>query len=152
MEILNKLIFLAIILIALNYASGNFIADQLNKLDVSQYAGSAQCFIGSFMYAPTWNGIPMPAEDDIIFAVILTLLVLGILSIFDKKTSNKQKLAIFAAAWVLYKAIAYYLIATVPGCIDNFATVNQVISPLGPVFLVIAVVILWKILAKRRRK
>lgn len=150
MDAINKIIYLAIILVVVNYITEDFIYNNLMGVDVSPYSGSVQCFVGAYMYSPTWQGIPMPSTDDVMFAIVVGLIILGIFSAANKVLTKKQKLFIFLIPWLAYRVIGYYLMSQVPGCLDNFAVVDEVLSPFGLIFAALAGVLIIKFLIKRK--
>jgi hypothetical protein len=152
---LNKFIYIAVGLCILNYAMGGFIFQQLGKIDYTgPIEGKEQyitCFAGAYILSPIVNGIPLPATDDVIFVAILGLLTLGVLSLMNKHITTRWKIAIFILWWLVYKGIGYYLVYTSPGCAANLASYEEVMSPLTPVFLALAAILLIKLYAMNRK-
>ena len=122
----------------------------MGKVDVGPYSGSAQCVVGAYMFSPTWNGIPMPSSDDVLFAVISGLAILGLFSALNKKLSRKQKVLAFVIPWIAYRVAGYLLMSEVPGCLENFATFEDAISPLSTVFMILAAFVIFKFVTRKK--
>ena len=153
---LNKFVIFAIIITLANFASDGFVFQQLDKVDlegpIDEYGGSVACAVGVYISYPLLFGLPiMPGSDDIVVAAILGLLTLGIFSALNRPLRKRWKIAIFLLWWLVYRAFAWYLVVSTPGCMDNTGIINDAMSPLTPVFFILAMVLIIKIYMMRKR-
>lgn len=152
MNLLNKFILLATVIVIANYLSGGFVWQQISKVDMAPAAAPAACIAGVYMASPFFMGLPIvPAMDDIVVGVVFGLVFLGILQVMGKRLRPRQKLLVFIGGWLLYKAIGYYLMVSIPGCQDYATQYSEIMSPLTPVFLIVALYALY-ILYRRSKK
>ena len=152
MAMLTKLIILAVFLSLLNFASDGFVFQQIDKIDLSQYGDSAKCAAGAYMATPYWEGLPIiPGSDDILFAAIGGLFILGIFSAFNKQLRTRYKIFVFVLVWAVYKLVGHWMVVSTPGCLDYIETYNAAIAPLVPLFFIIALFLLFKVYVARRK-
>jgi hypothetical protein len=156
-SLLNKFVLLAIILTAANFFTDGFVFQQVDKIDVdvegiaSEHGSNVMCAVAVYVTYPLLFGLPLlPGADDVIVALILGLLTLGILSAVNRPIRKRWKLAIFVLWWLAYRISMWYLVLTIPGCAEHGEYIGGALSPLTPIFMVLAVILVVKIYAMKK--